>query len=205
MPEPAIGVKLRRASLPRYAPALDNGVAVGEPEQALDVFVDHQDSLSGAAQPPEAAPDLLAHERREAFGRFVEDQEVRVRDEGAADGEHLLLAAGKLISLVVAPFPEAGKEPEHLFRGPGIAPARTVFGKRDQVLANRRRLAEKARVELAWGRQVHGSDIKHWETPGGEVEDVDGHTTTATGLGLLVVVADCYPVALAGDGSPGGF
>src|SRR5512145_706766 len=123
MPEPAVGVKLRRGSLPRHAPALDDGMAVGEPHQALDVLVDHQDSLSGGAQPPEAAPDLLAHERREAFGRFVEDQEMRVGDERAADGEHLLLAAGKLVSLVVLPFPEAGKKLEHLFGGPGVAPA----------------------------------------------------------------------------------
>lgn len=71
---------------------------------------------------------------------------------------------------------------------------------RERVLANRRRLAERAGVELAWGRQVHGSEIKEWDAAGGEVEEVDGHTTTAPHLGLLVVVADCYPVALAGGG-----
>jgi YfiH family protein len=29
---------------------------------------------------------------------------------------------------------------------------------------------------------------------------VDGHITTTAGVGLLVLVADCYPVALAADG-----
>ena len=32
---------------------------------------------------------------------------------------------------------------------------------------------------------------------------MDGHVTEATRLGLLVLVADCYPVALS-DGAPGG-
>ena len=32
------------------------------------------------------------------------------------------------------------------------------------------------------------------------LEKVDGHTTTVAGLGLLVLVADCLPVALAGGG-----
>lgn len=71
---------------------------------------------------------------------------------------------------------------------------------RERVLANRRELAEAAGVELAWGRQVHGSEIKEWERAGGEIDAVDGHTTRVPGLGLLVVVADCYPVALAGGG-----
>jgi YfiH family protein len=59
------------------------------------------------------------------------------------------------------------------------------------------------------GWQVHGSDIREWErapedggfaSPGAELEKVDGHATEVPGLGLLVLVADCLPVALIGGG-----
>ena len=83
-----------------------------------------------------------------------------------------------------------------------------------RVEENRGRLArhvglEPARIAMGW--QVHGTDIAGWDgppsagrdgfaEPGAELEKVDGHTTTAPGLGLLVLVADCLPVALAGGG-----
>ena len=84
----------------------------------------------------------------------------------------------------------------------------------DRVARNRQRLADAvgldpARVAMGW--QVHGTDIAAWEAPpaaghdgyaapGAELERVDGHTTAEPGLGLLVLVADCLPLALAGGG-----
>jgi YfiH family protein len=50
------------------------------------------------------------------------------------------------------------------------------------------------------GRQVHGTDIKHWGEGGAELEEVDGHVTERSDIGLLVLVADCLPVALSGSG-----
>lgn len=83
-----------------------------------------------------------------------------------------------------------------------------------RVQENRERLAadmglDPARVAMGW--QVHGSDIAAWAgppqagqaafaAPGDELQQVDGHTTTVVGLGLLVLVADCLPVALADGG-----
>src|SRR3954467_15152022 len=78
MPEAAIGIELGGGPLPGDAPALDDRVAIREPHQALDVLVDDEDRLPGLAQPAEALPDLLAHERCQPFGRLVEDQEVRI-------------------------------------------------------------------------------------------------------------------------------
>jgi YfiH family protein len=83
-----------------------------------------------------------------------------------------------------------------------------------QVRRNRDLLAGDAGLdttEIAMGWQVHGTDIAAWvgpppaaragyAHPGAELDKVDGHTTTAAGLGLLVLVADCLPVALAGGG-----
>jgi YfiH family protein len=78
------------------------------------------------------------------------------------------------------------------------------------VTENRRRVAEAAHVpaeRVAMGWQVHGADVREWTEPpadgayaepgGKKLPRVDGHMTTRTGLGLLVLVADCYPVALS--------
>jgi len=71
----------------------------------------------------------------------------------------------------------------------------------DRVLANRERLAGVLGIEqVAMGMQVHGTDIAKWEGPSGELIEVDGHVTDRRGLALLVLTADCLPVALAGPG-----
>jgi YfiH family protein len=80
----------------------------------------------------------------------------------------------------------------------------------DRVVENRRRLARAAGVDagrVVMGWQVHGTDLREWEGPDPQVAyaqpgdkelpRVDGHVTSATGLALLVLVADCYPVALS--------
>jgi YfiH family protein len=63
------------------------------------------------------------------------------------------------------------------------------------------------RVAMGW--QVHGADLREWTgaprgggyaSPGAELEKVDGHVTSVPGVGLLVLVADCLPVALAAPG-----
>jgi YfiH family protein len=83
-----------------------------------------------------------------------------------------------------------------------------------RVARNRTILAEGVGLDpadVAMGWQVHGTDIERWEAPpapgtdgfgepGAELEKVDGHVTDRAGLGLLVLVADCLPVALAAPG-----
>ena len=79
-----------------------------------------------------------------------------------------------------------------------------------RVAENRRRVAAAAAVEperVGMGLQVHGSDLLDWSAPpperayaepgGKELPRVDGHLTSEPELGLLVLVADCYPVALS--------
>jgi YfiH family protein len=80
----------------------------------------------------------------------------------------------------------------------------------DRVVKNRGRLARAAAIEPAnvvMGWQVHGTDLREWDAPDPQVAyaqpgdkelpRVDGHVTEEPGLALLVLVADCYPVALA--------
>jgi purine-nucleoside/S-methyl-5'-thioadenosine phosphorylase / adenosine deaminase len=78
-----------------------------------------------------------------------------------------------------------------------------------RVTTNRERLAEGAgldRERVAMGWQVHGTEVREWlappngggyATPGAELDRVDGHLTREPEVGLLVLVADCLPVALA--------
>jgi polyphenol oxidase len=84
----------------------------------------------------------------------------------------------------------------------------------ERVAENRRRLADAAGLSpaaVAMGWQVHGTELEEWEgppaggrdgygSPGAELPRVDGHVTSEDGLGLLVLVADCLPLALASPG-----
>ena len=78
------------------------------------------------------------------------------------------------------------------------------------VTENRRRAASEAGVEperMAMGWQVHGTELREWTGPPADLayaepgdkdlERVDGHLTRERGIGLLVLVADCFPVALS--------
>jgi YfiH family protein len=80
----------------------------------------------------------------------------------------------------------------------------------DRVAENRARLARAAGVDagdVVMGWQVHGTDLREWDGPDPhaayrqpgdkELPRVDGHLTSVAGIGLLVLVADCYPVALS--------
>jgi len=83
----------------------------------------------------------------------------------------------------------------------------------EHVQENRARLATATGVDpwlVAMGWQVHGTEVLEWAepppeggfaTPGAELPRVDGHVTSQPGVALLVLVADCLPVALAGGGS----
>ena len=56
--------------------------------------------------------DLLDDRRLDAFGRLVEDEQARARDKRAADGELLLLAAGKVAAASSEHLAEHGKQLE---------------------------------------------------------------------------------------------
>jgi YfiH family protein len=74
----------------------------------------------------------------------------------------------------------------------------------DAVAANLRLLARATRVELAYGRQVHGAEVLRMSAgnpPGTEPPEADGVATAAHGVGALVLTADCLAIAIAGGGS----
>ena len=75
---------------------------------------------------------------------------------------------------------------------------------RERVIRNRELLmGDLGLSQVAMGRQVHETEIKEWAAPPeaeAGLDEVDGHATAIPGLGLLVLVADCLPVALIGPG-----
>lgn len=81
---------------------------------------------------------------------------------------------------------------------------------REAVVENRRRLAGRVGVppeRVAMGWQVHGAELAEWEEPiasrfaepDADLRKVDGHLTEETGAALLVLAADCLPIAIAND------
>jgi len=74
----------------------------------------------------------------------------------------------------------------------------------DAVTENRRRIAyelddaPEART-WAWARQVHGARVVEVDAPG-VGGDADALVTAATGVSLVVLAADCAPIALVADG-----
>src|SRR5260370_61452 len=90
---PSGPIQRGRVSAPHDLAALQDEVAVSQAQQALHVFVDDQDGLAGGAQLSQAGPDLFADAGGQALGGFVQDEQARVGDQGAAYGQHLLLAA----------------------------------------------------------------------------------------------------------------
>jgi len=72
------------------------------------------------------------------------------------------------------------------------------------VCANRRGVEESLGVWLAFGHQVHGTRIAvagDARTRADPPEQADGQVTATRGVAATVMVADCLPVALAGDGA----
>jgi YfiH family protein len=78
---------------------------------------------------------------------------------------------------------------------------------RNRELAAAELALDPERIAMGW--QVHGTDIREWDappdgrgyaSPGATLDRVDGHATGIPGVGLLVLVADCLPVALIAPG-----
>lgn len=66
------------------------------------------------------------------------------------------------------------------------------------VAENRRRAAARAGAELVGVRQVHGTRVTEGSDPASEA---DGVVVRTPGLAATVLVADCLPVVVAGDGA----
>jgi YfiH family protein len=70
---------------------------------------------------------------------------------------------------------------------------------------NRDRVAALLGIErgrFAQGRQVHGAVVRRVVSPpSGDPAEADGQATALPGVAPVVLVADCLPIAIAGDGA----
>lgn len=74
----------------------------------------------------------------------------------------------------------------------------------EDVDRNRAALVAQLGMPLSYIRQVHGIDVRHVDAPlqpGPGIAVADGQATAQRGFALMVMVADCLPIALAGEGA----
>src|SRR5262245_23862853 len=105
-----VGCQCRRRARPHDLALLDDRVPVGQLQQRGEMFVDEQNGLALRLQARKAFPDFKPQQRRQPLGRLVEDEQLGIRHQGAADRQHLLLAAGEFVAHVAAPLRELGKK-----------------------------------------------------------------------------------------------
>ena len=109
----------RRRLVDDGALAHDVGV-VGHAHGHAEVLLHQEDGLPRLLELCDHPEDLVDHHGGQALRRLVEQQQIGVGHERAGDGEHLLLAAGQEVTLVLTPFFQLGEDLEHLLQGPGI-------------------------------------------------------------------------------------
>ncbi|HEY2160386.1 MAG TPA: polyphenol oxidase family protein [Solirubrobacteraceae bacterium] len=74
----------------------------------------------------------------------------------------------------------------------------------DAVRQNRSLLEARLGMPLAMIRQVHGARVKRLTgppDPAEPLEELDGQATSACDVAPIVLVADCLPIAVAGEGA----
>ena len=109
----AVARKLGRGSARGDAPLLEHVDVVGHREGGVHVLLDEEHGVGLALERVQRRHDGLDHRGGEALRGLVQDQELVAPDEGAGDGEHLLLAAGEAARRLTLPLGEPGKEREH--------------------------------------------------------------------------------------------
>src|SRR5262249_41729315 len=124
--------QLRGGGMVAKLPFLHEVDALTGAEGQFDVLLDEQDSHPLAMQSVDDAADLRHEPRHQAFGGFIEQDDLGLEHHRAADRQHLLLAAGKRTAGLPASLAEAWKEREQLIeqgsllglRNPGAIEAR---------------------------------------------------------------------------------
>jgi hypothetical protein len=113
---------------------------VGDPEGDGQLLLDQQDGDPAARDLGQEVADQADQHGGQALGRLVDHDQLGVAHEGAADGQHLLLAAGEHAARGVGPLAKGREEPEGVLERPAGRRARGLraagLHPQDQVLAD---------------------------------------------------------------------
>src|SRR5260370_1008045 len=121
-----IGAERGRRALELDVALVQDVKAMGERERHFQHLLDEQD---GRPAPVDLAQDpgqVLDEDRGEALRRLVHQHELGARDEAARDGQHLLLAAGERLALLLVAIPKAREIGQHLFHHGAVVGRRAV-------------------------------------------------------------------------------
>jgi len=106
-----IGVEIFAGGFVDEIAALDDEGAVADLHHEADDLLGNDDGeLADAPDFFEGFGDVLDDAWLDALGGFVEDEDLGVGNEGAGDGELLLLAAGKIAALAFSHIAQDGEE-----------------------------------------------------------------------------------------------
>src|SRR6185503_13499698 len=109
-------------------------VAIRNGRCEAEILFDEQDGKTLLLERADSLADLLDDDRREPFGRLVEQEQPRPGAQDARDREHLLLAAGELRALAGAEaLLQIREQREYLVER---EPARPHLRRQEQVLLN---------------------------------------------------------------------
>src|SRR5438445_4855317 len=118
---------------------VDDVDPVGELQRHLGVLLDEQHADALALQLADGVHHRVHDHRGEALRGLVEEQELRAGHEGAGDGEHFLLAAGKQPAFALQALAQAGEALEH-----GVHLPARAFALRDREVLARSQVGEDA-------------------------------------------------------------
>ena len=74
----------------------------------------------------------------------------------------------------------------------------------EDVERNRAALENELPAALSYIRQIHGTTVRRVSEPtraGPDLPEADGQATAQPGIAVMVMVADCLPIALSGEGA----
>src|SRR6267143_397936 len=139
-----------RVGLQRSTPVLVNDLAgaqniksTARQRRQSDVLLDQQHRRALLLQGLQNAADFLNKLRRKAARWLVKQQDARKAHQGATDGNHLLLAAGKCRDQLAPPLAQPGEELKH--------PCQALpYG----VCTDARALAHAAKLQVLKNRQT---------------------------------------------------
>ena len=90
-------IQLAHAAIGHPAATIQQAEAIAHLARKRQFLFDQQDRQADLAiELADDVTDLADHVGLDAFGGFIEDQQLGIQDQGPADGQLLLLAAGEI-------------------------------------------------------------------------------------------------------------